>query len=462
MLRTIRFRLTLWYSTIVAVTFAVIAFATYQFVARTLGSSVDQAVINEAKWVTARLERQAERSEPDSVLKEEFREHSAFFPFKEYVEIWDSTGDIFYQSVNLVGDTLVHHVADPSDHRWLLLSITTFRDQNVRLVMSKTASATILVGMPTEFVAAAQDRLLTTLAWMGPAVLVIAVLGGTFLAKKSLSKVNKVTEAAKRITADRLSERIPDTPVDDEIGNLIATFNAMISRLDASFEQMKQFSGDASHELRTPLTVIRTQLETALNSGDAQAETKQIIAHCLDEAIRMSGTIENLLLLARSDSGQVSLRHDRVDLKALIEETYEESIILASEKAITVTLQKADMVTVSGDEHRLRQMLLNLIDNAIKYSRQKGAINLRLVKDQAGARIVVSDNGIGIPSDEIPRIFDRFYRVDRARSREMGGAGLGLSITRWIVEAHGGTIAVQSDLRKGSEFTVVLPLAPPP
>jgi signal transduction histidine kinase len=255
-----------------------------------------------------------------------------------------------------------------------------------------------------------------------------------------------------------MSERIPEEGVDDEIGNLISTFNAMIARLDTSFEQMKQFSGDASHELRTPLTVIRTQLETALNARESNAETKAIIAHCLDEAIRMSGIIENLLLLAKSDAGQVQIHTDKVNLQELINETYEESIILASEKSITVLLPTADAATVRGDGQRLRQMLLNLIDNAIKYSRQNGLISLSLTREGQRARIVVADNGIGIPEGEIGRIFDRFYRVDRARSRELGGAGLGLSISRWIVAAHGGTISVHSELNKGSEFIVDLPV----
>ncbi len=459
MLRSIRFKLTLWYSTIVAVTFFVVGFATYQFVSRMLNASLDQSVTNEVQWIAAHMEKQDERQESAANMRDEIQEHSRFSPLKEYVEIWDTAGHIFYQSRNLTGDTLAHYLIAPPDHRWLLETPTNFRDHDIRLAFNKTSRASIYLAMPTTIVTSALSELLNILGWMGPAVLVLAVLGGFFLARKSLSKVTKVTEAAKRITADRLHDRIPETAVDDELGNLILTFNEMISRLDASFEQMKQFSGDASHELRTPLTVIRTQLETALNSKVSPAETKMIIARCLDEAIRMSGTIENLLLLARSDAGQVAMKADRVDVKELMVQTYEESVILASQKSITVTLQKADPVTVQGDEYRLRQMLLNLIDNAIKYSRQKGAINLRLVREQNAARIIVSDNGIGIPEADLPRIFDRFYRVDRARSREMGGAGLGLSITRWIVEAHGGTLSVKSDLSVGSEFTVTLPVS---
>ncbi len=459
MFRSIRFRLTLWYVLTVMATFVVIAWATYQYVNAMLISSLDTSVTNEVKWITSRLEKQRERNESNDEVREDIRDHASYFPHKEFIEIWDSTGQIFHQSRNLSGDTLFFLLENIENHRWLLITLQDFRDHQLRLAMSKTSSATILLGIPMESTTEVMSQLFDTLAWMSPLVMLIAVVGGTILAKKSLAKVNKVTETVKRITVERLHDRIPEPEINDEIGNLISTFNAMISRLDSSFEQMKQFSADASHELRTPLTVIRTQLESALDSRRSPAELKKIVAHCLDETIRMSSTIENLLLLAKSDAGQVTVRNDKVVLQKLMEEMYEESIILASAKSITVQLQKADPATILGDEQRLRQMLLNLIDNAIKYSQYNGAINLSLVKNNGRATITVADNGIGIPAEEVPRIFDRFYRVDRARSREMGGAGLGLSITRWIVQAHGGNLTVKSEVNKGSEFTVVFPLA---
>ncbi|MBI3766345.1 MAG: ATP-binding protein [Ignavibacteriales bacterium] len=223
---------------------------------------------------------------------------------------------------------------------------------------------------------------------------------------------------------------------------------------------MKQFSADASHELRTPLTVMRSQLETALNSKITHLELKKIIANCLDETLRMSAIIENLLLLAKGDTGQDHLKQEKVDLGKLIRETYDESVIIASQKSITVTLDSPPHVIVSGDEQRLHQMLLNLIDNAVKYGRDRGTIFLRLNKEDGMAKIRVADDGIGISEHDMARIFDRFYRVDRARSRELGGVGLGLSIAKWIAETHGGTIGVASKVDKGSEFTVILPLSP--
>jgi signal transduction histidine kinase len=234
----------------------------------------------------------------------------------------------------------------------------------------------------------------------------------------------------------------------------------MISRLDVSFAQMKQFSADASHELLTPLSVLRSQLETALNSRVEGDEMKKIIADCLDETLHMTSILGNLLLLAQGDAKSIVTSRDPVDLTALMNEMHEESVVLASQKSITVSVNIIPGVTITGDRPRLRQMLLNLIDNAIKYNQVHGSIHLGLQVKDGNAVITVRDTGIGMSENEIPKIFNRFYRVDRARSRELGGAGLGLSIVKWIVDAHNGTISVISKVNGGTEFLVSFPLDP--
>lgn len=459
MVRSIRFRLALWYTVLVALTFIVVSAIVSAYLNRTLSSALDQSLVNESRWITSRLEKRTAHMESDEKIRGEIFEHAAFHPVKEYIEVRDAEGNIFYRSPNLGdGDTLAHHLRLARGQNSVMTSVQSFRKHDIRMIIERTSLGTVYLAMPTESITAAGDQLVRIFAWMFPAVVLAAVIIGNYLARKSFSKISQVVETAKRITADRLHDRIPEHDTKDEIGEIISTFNAMISRLDISFGQMRQFSADASHELRTPLTVIRSQLETALNSKISQTELKKIIANCLDESMRMSDIIENLLLLAKADAGQDIIRLEPVDLQALIHQTYEESVIIASQKEISVKLEDPADVTVLGDAQRLRQMMLNLIDNAVKYNRVQGAIALSLQRQNGSVVISVSDTGCGIPSDAIPYIFDRFYRVDPARNREHGGAGLGLSIVRWIVQAHGGTISVSSSLKGGSQFQVTLPI----
>ncbi len=459
MFRSIRFRLALWYTAAVAATFLLLSLAIYVYVDRTLSASLDQSIDIELRWILAQFAKHAGRATSLEMILEGIDERAAYSPAKEYIEIWDSSSHIVYRSPNLAADdTLAHHIRLPAGSTSLLATSETFRAHKVRVGVRKTQQETVLLAMPTAAITAPLDHLLNILLLISPLVILIGALGGGILAKKSFVKINEVVETARRITADRLYDRIPEYPAPDEIGKVVSTFNDMISRLEVSFREIKQFSEDASHELRTPLSVLRTQLETALERRTPQSELKKIIARCLDETLRMSSIVESLLMITKDGSGQDNLVMDPVDMKRLVRETYDESVILASQKAISVTLVASEEVSVVGDEQRLRQMLLNLIDNAIKYSPEHGRIRISLRREDGKARIDVADSGIGIPQEEIPRIFDRFYRVDRARSREKGGAGLGLSIAKWIAEAHGGSIVVRSRVSEGSEFSVFLPL----
>lgn len=460
MYRSIRFKLALWYTIVFAVTFIVISWAIYEYINRTLSDSLDRSIQKEAKWIIARLEKHVARGEPDQAVNEDIFEHASFFPIKEYIEIWDSTGEIYYQSPNLkFEDTLANHANLSKDKSSLLTTIKTFRNHDIRLIVEQSSRNIIYLAMPTESITSAVNQLLKILAWMGPIILVFAATGGALLAKQSFAKINQVIETAQRINADRLYDRIPEHSAKDEIGKIISTFNEMISRLEFSFKQMKQFSADASHELKTPLSVMRAQLETALDNKISVGEMRETIARCLDETLRMNSIIENLLLLAKGDVGQEIIAKERVDMRQLIVRMYEESVIIASQREISVTLDRLADATIIGDEQRLRQMLLNLIDNAVKYNHNQGEIHIGLSCHNGFARITIADTGIGIPQSEIVRIFDRFYRVDKARQRELGGTGLGLSIAKLIAEAHRGTISATSVPNQGSEFTVFLPFA---
>lgn len=459
MFRSIRFRLALSYTVLVAITFALISLAIYKYISATLATALDQSMQKEMDWTTARYEKARARSEAPQQTREDLFEHASYFPMKEYVELWDTSETIFYRSPNLNLDTLVKHATIPSEDHDTIVTATTFREYDIRLASRRLNGVTILIAMPTESVTEPLRQLLRAFRWLGPIVVLLAIAIGSFLAKRSFSKINQVVEAAKIITADRLHDRLPPHPAKDEIGSIVTTFNEMISRLDFSFRQMKQFSADASHELRTPLAVMRTQLETALTAEASDAELKSIAANCLDETMRMSVIIDNLLLLARADAKQDLIKREPVDFQNIVRNTFDESVILASHKSIRVTLRELQGANIIGDEPRLRQMLLNLIDNAIKYNRVNGEIDISLTRENGSCKIRIKDTGIGIPEAQIPRIFDRFYRVDKARTRALGGSGLGLSIVQWIVEAHDGTIEVSSTVNQGSEFCVKLPLS---
>lgn len=461
MLRSIRFRLTLWYTAIVLSTFIFAAWGVIGYVTSTLSNGLDQSITSETRWSAARYEKFLRGRENVGEVREQIFDHVAYYPIKEFVEIWDSTGAIFYQTPNLEGDTLRNYVLASLEQSGPLRTITDFRGFEIRMSEQKMLGGVVLIAMPMENITLPLDHLFRILLWLGPLVVLISVVGGMTLAKKSFSKVNQLIETAKRITADRLNDRIPEHDVPDEIGRLTSTFNQMIARLDQSFQRVRQFTSDASHELRTPLSVMRSQLESALDSRVNAGDLRKIAAHCLDQTMHMSTIVENLLLLTKADEGKEMLRRETVDLSLLVRQTYEESIILASPKKIAVTLEHLDKIKIIGDEQRLRQLLLNLIDNAIKHSHEHGHITMGLRASESSAQISIEDDGLGIPEEDLPKIFDRFYRADRSRTRISGGAGLGLAISKWIVEAHGGQIFVQSELNKGSVFTILLPAGRP-
>jgi heavy metal sensor kinase len=293
---------------------------------------------------------------------------------------------------------------------------------------------------------------------LAPIALGVSVFGGLALANKSLAPVKDIATRARRITAENLDQTLPVANPDDEIGRLTLTINEMIRRLHDSFAQVRQFSGDASHELRTPLTIVRGEIELALRSHKSPKEYRRVLESTLEEVLRLTSIIDNLLTLTKADQGLYRAEFSEINLKSLVEELCEDSEVLASRKKIKVALDSGPSITIVGDRLRLRQLFLNLIDNAIKYTPVGGKVTMAVERQNGSAVFRVADTGIGIPAEEIPKIFDRFYRVDKARSREMGGTGLGLSIAKWIAELHRGTISVESELLKGSVFTVRLPV----
>lgn len=297
------------------------------------------------------------------------------------------------------------------------------------------------------------------------ASVVVAGVVGWFLARKALKPVTELTSAARRIGVENLNERINVEIPNDEIGRLAATINEMIGRLEKSFKQVRQFTADASHELKTPLTILKGEMEIALRSKDNPASMREALTSSLEEIDRMSSIVKNLLDLAKMDVEKATFAKEPVNLEKVLSDRFEQLKRLALDRGVHMYILKSSPAVIYGDGVRIGQLFFNLMDNAIKYTPHGGVVELSLFTETGApgapgqALYRVKDTGIGISKEDRPYIFDRFYRVDKARSREVGGAGLGLSICKEIAEAHGGSIEVESESGRGSVFTVRLPLA---
>jgi heavy metal sensor kinase len=297
-----------------------------------------------------------------------------------------------------------------------------------------------------------------------PLALLIGSYGGLLLANQALRPVDRLTRAAEQIAAGDLTRRVPEPAQMDEMGRLAATFNHMISRLQAAFERQKQFTSDASHELRTPLAVMRGDIEITLRRERTAEEYKRALMSNLEEIVRLSRLIEDLLTLARGDTGRVELRCEPIDLNDLCRQMIEYISPLADQREQTLIYDPPTdapnaQVMINADALRIKQLLLNLLDNAIKYTEPGGKITLGLKTEESVAIVTVTDTGRGIPPEDLSHIFERFFRRSaRTADRTATGFGLGLSIVKWIVDSHGGRIEAKSELGKGTEFIVRLPL----
>jgi heavy metal sensor kinase len=292
-----------------------------------------------------------------------------------------------------------------------------------------------------------------------PIAIIIITAGGYLLVRRALMPVEKITRAAERITQHNLSERLPVSPTGDELERLSISLNRMIARLDDAFQNSKRFVADASHELRTPLTILRGELENLIEDSRLDDELRERAASMFEEAVRLSRIVEQLFTLSRLDAGEAQAEWSRFDLAGLAKTTAEQLSLLAEDKNISIKCDAGQTVFVEGDSARLKQVVVNLLDNAIKYTPQNGKVQLRVGAVNGHAILEVQDNGIGIPGESLPHIFERFYRVDQIRSGDLEGAGLGLSIAKSICSAHGAEIEATSSPSTGSCFRVKLPLS---
>jgi heavy metal sensor kinase len=294
--------------------------------------------------------------------------------------------------------------------------------------------------------------------WCGVPAVLLSIGGGWWLMKKSLAPVAGLTQAAEKISAYNLSERLPRTGSGDELDRLTEVFNGMLARLDDSFNRTREFTLHASHELKTPLTILCGETETALRDESLSAAERERAASLLDELRRLTRIVDGLTLLAKADAGQVALKLEPVRLDELVRDNFADAQILAEPQGIRVELAACEEITVRGDRHRLRQLLLNLADNAVKYNQLQGRVTMSLRRAGGTAEFTIANSGPGIPPEILPRVFDRFFRGDLAHSPAVDGCGLGLSIVQWIISAHNGTITITSEPSKLTTVTVRFPL----
>jgi heavy metal sensor kinase len=317
----------------------------------------------------------------------------------------------------------------------------------------------VQVGMLLRRARTTLDRYLDTLTVLIPVGIGLAALGGAIIAQVALRPLDRMTRTARRISAEDLSRRVERPGTGDELDRLAETLNDMLARLDQAFSQSRRFAADAAHELRTPLAALRGSMEVALRGERSAEEYRRVVASGLEEVARLIRLSEDLLLLSRSMAGPEPGRAV-VDLEPLLLEVFDVGARLGQAAGVTVRAEGATPAPVRGDAAALRRALLNLVENAIKYTPRGGKVELRLSVRVGTAEVEVSDTGIGLEPADAERIFDPFVRLDAARSRDTGGAGLGLAIARSIVAAHGGTLSVESGPGSGSRFTLRLPLAP--
>lgn len=477
-LQSLRFKLTLWYVFILGIVLIAFSSFLYLTLSKSLYRDVDTKLRSLAEFIAT------ESVSPMSKfgfgnMDQTLEASMSLRPIGKFIQVLDESGRIGRKSDNLKNVQLPISLNALKNASMGLVTFETNRSLNnapLRIVTLPVAEKNqsmriVQVASSLEDVEDALNTLLLILIITVPSALIMASLGGQFLAYKALKPVDQITQTARMITSQNLNQRISPPKVKDEISRLIETFNEMITRLDQSFRQIKQFSSDASHELKTPLTILRGEVEVALRKERTLPEYQKVLQSNLEEVHRMAQIVEDLLLLSRADNGEIQLSRKEMNLSDILKEMIPQTQFLIQPQNLHLqALLPEEEVRFFGDPLRIRELFLNLIENAVKYTEDGGRITIQLSKDHSGvsgnerekefAEIRVTDTGIGIAKEEQERIFDRFFRVDKARSREQGGSGLGLSICKWIVEAHQGKILVESELGKGSSFIVRLPLDP--
>jgi heavy metal sensor kinase len=461
---SIRFRLISWYAGLLAIIFMTLGLSGYFGLKHYLNQTLINTLKKRAQQIGGTLLADINDQNED-YLVEDINRHYAPEINDRFLRITRDDGSLLYAS-GLPKDgsfdpthlpILNYSVDKPflrEEHTpgGVLIYTAPIQTQNSKRYL-------VEVGVSSRDIENLLQGLMISLLLGLPLVMAIAIGGGYLLIRRALSPVYVITRSAEQITLHNISERLPIAKTGDELERLSISLNNMIARLDAAFQHISRFSADASHELRTPLTILHCDLEAIIQKPKLTEEVREAIGSALTETERLAKIIDSLLATARLDAGEACIDKARLDLSDLTFEIVEQMRLLAEDKDVVLTFQANEKISIVGDAARLKQVIVNLLDNAIKYTPAAGSIDVLVAVDNGKAILTVADTGMGIAAESLPHIFERFYRADKARTRQLGGTGLGLSIVKSICLAHGGYVYVQSEEGKGSAFRVELPLA---
>ena len=446
--KSIRTRLTLWYLAVIVVLLLIFSSVAYFMLDYTLYNNLDNTLQNRANSLNT----------PTYVVP---KSNELLMSFDANGNETQSVGGVTVDTPKLSG-LIKKAIAGQNAY----LSATGTENQNIRLYATSFLNpfngqpVVIVVGQTTTEITDVLHTFVYVIVIAMVAIIILAGIGGLFLAERALKPVQQITKTAQNIEGSDLSQRI-NVKTDDELGMLASTLNEMIGRLEESFNRQRQFTADASHELRTPLAIMQAEATLALSKERSPDDYRKSLETISQESDYMSSVIGKLLFLARSDAGKEQLSFEDVELKGLITGLASNIEALAQDKGIKFVVDAKEELTVNGDKVKLRQLFINILENAVRYTPIAGQISVSLVQKDANAVVAIADTGIGIPPEHLPHIFERFYRVDKARARADGGVGLGLAIAKIIAESHKGKIEVESELGKGTTFTISLPLKGP-
>lgn len=447
-------KLTVWYGLCMAGALGVLCILAFFGMRNSIHATVDEELHDRMKAVyqTAVLTLQKGNIE---TLRRELDEDSELRPQIDLLQVWDDRGNIVYQSVPPKGVRLPPSITSHTGTFWIEgKPIRVLQDS----LMVNQQRYHVQVAEQMEEFYEALHRFQKRLLILAPLALLMASALGYWMSRRALAPVDQMTQAAHEISAHNLSSRLSIPNTGDELQRLAETLNQMLARIEASLERISRFSADASHELRTPITVMRTRTELALRRSRTSAENQHTLEQLHRELMHTSDLLDNLMFLARTDSDAEHLRMVPTNIKDVLQDVLAQALPMADAKHVTLDAELPQQpIWIAGDHQLLQRLFLILVDNAVKYTPSSGQVSIRFGAENGMIVISVIDSGIGISNEDLPHIFDRFYRADKARSREMGGAGLGLSIGRWIAEAHGGSVVAESQPATGSTFKVALP-----